>query len=69
MFPTIEKYIQEKYKTKNKDVEISNKLNKEIVKVSNQVILLAEKNIHIPFYDIIEMKEILLKECEKNVKN
>ncbi len=74
IFPTTEEYIEEKYQTRNEDVEISIKLSRQIVDISNKVIILAERKIHIPFYDIIEMREILIKEqncknkdCEKNV--
>ncbi len=35
--------------------------NKEIIETSINVIKLAKKGINIPFYDIIEMKNILLK--------
>ena len=34
----------------------------KIIKTSTTVISLAKKGINIPFYNIIEMKEILLKE-------
>ena len=42
------------------DVEITETLKQEIIKKSLNVIKLAEKGINIPFYDIIEMKNILL---------
>ena len=45
----------------------------KIIKTSITVISLAKKGINIPFYNIIEMKEILLKELleiiEPNSKN
>lgn len=70
MFPTTKKYIKEKYKTRNQDVEISRKLSTQIIEISNKVIILAERGINIPFYNIIEMKKILLEDnCENNVKN
>ena len=60
IFPVTEKYIEEKYKNKNHDVEISEKLKKEIIKTSTTIIKMAIKGINIPFYDIITFKEILL---------
>ena len=44
------------------DVEITETLKREIIQTSMDVIKLAKKGINIPFYNIIEMKEILLKE-------
>ena len=43
------------------DVEITETLKQEIIETSMNVIKLAQKGINIPFYDIIEMKKILLK--------
>ena len=60
IFPTTEKYIESKYQNKMQDVEITESLKKEIIEISMNVIKLAQKGINIPFYDIIEMKEILL---------
>lgn len=42
------------------DVEIAKTLKQEIIETSMNVIKLAKKGINIPFYDIIEMKKILL---------
>lgn len=53
IFPTTEEYIENVYQNKNQDVEIT--------ETSMNVINLAKKGINIPFYDIIEMKNILLK--------
>lgn len=61
IFPTTEKYIEEKYTNANKDVEIPTIVRNEIIKTSLRVVRLAECGINIPFYDIIEMKNILLK--------
>ena len=47
---------------KMQDVEITETLKREIIQTSMDVIKLAKKGINIPFYNIIEMKEILLKE-------
>ena len=62
IFPTTEKYIESKYQNKMRDVEITEVLKKEIIETSMKVINLAKKEINIPFYDIIEMKKILLEE-------
>ena len=61
IFPTMEDYIESKYQNKMQDVEITESLKKEIIETSMNVIKLAKKRINIPFYDILEMKEILLK--------
>lgn len=61
IFPTTEKYIASKYQTRKQDVEIAETLKSEIIQTSYNVIRLAEKGINIPFYDIIEMKNILLE--------
>ena len=62
IFPTIEGYIEEKYTNSNKDVEIPTIVKDEIIKTSFRVVRLAEAGTNIPFYDIIEMKNILLKQ-------
>ena len=61
IFPTTEKYIEEKYTNSNIDVEIPAVVKEEIIKTALRVVRLAEEGIHIPFYDITEMKNILLK--------
>lgn len=61
IFPTTEKYIESKYQNKMQDVEITEVLKREIIQVSMNVIKLAKKGINIPFYNIIEMEKILLK--------
>ena len=60
IFPTTEKYILEKYITDSKDVEIPLNVKKKIINTSKKVIQLAEHGTIIPFYNIIEMKNILL---------
>jgi len=60
IFPTTEEYIENVYKNKECDVEITEALKENIISVSMNVIKLAKKGINIPFYDIIEMKNILL---------
>ena len=62
IFPTTEKYILEKYTNSNIDVEIPSVVRNEIITIAFRVIKLAEEGIHIPFYNIIEMKDILLKD-------
>ena len=61
IFPTTEKYIEEKYTNSNKDVEIPTVVRDEIIRISLRVVKLAESGTNIPFYDIIEMKNLLLK--------
>ena len=61
IFPTTEEYIEDKYQNKKQDVEITESLKKEIIETSMNVIKLAKKGFNIPFYDIIEMKKILLE--------
>ncbi|MBO5004558.1 MAG: hypothetical protein J6D03_04805, partial [Clostridia bacterium] len=61
IFPTTEEYIESKYQNKMKDVEITETLKQEIIETSMNVIKLAKKGINIPFYDILEMKNILLE--------
>ena len=60
IFPTTEKYIENKYQNKMQDVEITETLKQEVIEMSMNVIKLAKKGINIPFYDIIEMKNTLL---------
>lgn len=61
IFPTRKEYIESVYKSKMQDVKITESLKQEIIETSINVIKLAKKGINIPFYDIIEMKNILLK--------
>lgn len=61
IFPTRQEYIESVYKNKMQDVKITESLKREIIETSINVIKLAKKGINIPFYDIIEMKEVLLK--------
>ena len=64
VFPTTKNYILEKYVTENKDVEISLKLKNKVIARAKQVIHMAERGINIPFYDINEMKKIILKDLK-----
>ncbi len=61
IFPTIEKYIEKKYKSSNMDVEIPTTERDNVIITSLRVVELAQRGINIPFYDIIKMKNILLK--------
>lgn len=62
MFPTIEKYIIEKYVRQNIDVTVNEKTNKEIKLKANKVLKLVDKGYqNIVFPDIIKIKKILLK--------
>lgn len=60
IFPTTEEYIENVYRNRECDVEITKVLKDNVISVSMNVIKLAKKGINIPFYDIIEMKNILL---------
>ena len=61
IFPTIEKYIEKKYTNSNIDVEIPTTERDNVIITSFRVVQLAERGINIPFYNIIEMRNILLK--------
>ncbi len=60
MFPTIEKYIEEKYQVKNNDVTISMPLQKEIIEKAESILRLEEKNIHVAFSNLVDFKKDLL---------
>ncbi len=63
MFPTIEKFIMEKYIKQNRDVIVNEKLNKEIQTKANKILNLVEKGYNkVVFPDIIEIKNKLLKD-------
>ena len=61
IFPTTLDYIEKKYTNSNKDVEIPEVVKDEVITKSLRVVNLAKSGVQIPFYDIIEMKKILLK--------
>lgn len=61
IFPTTEEYILEKYTNSNIDVEIPSVVKDEIITIALRVVRLAEECINVPFYNIIEMRDILLK--------
>ena len=65
IFPTTEEYIENKYVNSNIDVEIPTTVRDNIIVTSLRVVELAEKGINIPFYDIIRMKNTLLKNNHK----
>ena len=60
IFPTTEKYIEKKYTNSDKDVEIPEIVKEEVITKALRVVNLAEDGINIPFYNIIEMRDILL---------
>ena len=64
MFPTLEKYILEKYTiSKTADVTIFDDIKIEILtKARNMLSLAKTRNIHIAFSDLIAFKEELLDE-------
>ena len=64
IFPTVEKYIEKKYTNSNIDVEIPTTERDNVIITSLRVVRLAEKGIHIPFYNIHEMKNILLRDIK-----
>lgn len=61
IFPTTEEYIENKYVNSNIDVEILTKVRDTIIVTSLRVVELAERGINVPFYDIVKMKNTLLK--------
>lgn len=65
IFPTIDKFIEGKYATLTEDVNITKKLQDEIINTSISVIKLAENGHNIPFYDIIKMRNTLLEYINK----
>ena len=60
----VEKYIEKKYTNSNIDVEIPTTERDNVIITSLRVVRLAEKGIHIPFYNILEMKNILLRDIK-----
>lgn len=65
IFPTTQEYIIGKYQNQKQDVEIAERLKREIIETAKNVITLYKKGITIPFCDILKMKEILLQEIEE----
>lgn len=61
IFPTTEKYIENKYINSNRDVEIPKKVKDNVIVTSLRVVELAERGINIPFYNIVGMKRVLLE--------
>ena len=60
IFPTTEKYIENKYVNSNIDVEIPTKVKNNVIVTALRVVELAKRGINVPFYNIVEMKNILL---------
>ena len=70
IFPTTEKYIENKYVNSNIDVEIPTTVKDNVIITSFRVVELAERGINVPFYNIVEMKNILLenKNAQENIQ-
>lgn len=63
MFPTLQKYITEKYVKQKRDVMINKKLKIELKRKANKILTLVEKGYrNLVFPDIIKIKESLEKE-------
>ncbi len=62
IFPVIDKFVQEKYKTAGKDVNITEATKKKVIAYSRQVIHMADCGINIAFNDINKMKKVLIKD-------
>lgn len=63
MFPTLEKYMLEKYTlNKENDVKISGYLSNEIIKTAELVLQLSKKGVNIAFSDLEKFKKELLNE-------
>ena len=60
IFPTTLDYIEKKYTNSNRDVEIPEIIKEQVITKALRVVDLAKDGVQIPFYDIIEMKKILL---------
>ena len=54
-------YYRKLYR-KNMDIEIPTKEQKNVIVTSLRVVGLAEQGLSISFYDIIKMRDVLLKE-------
>lgn len=61
IFPTTEKYIENKYMNSNMDVKIPTKEQKNVIVTSLRVVGLAEQGFSIPFYNIMKMRNVLLE--------
>lgn len=67
MFPTLSKYITEKYQVKNNDITISNPLQKEIIGKAENILRLEKQGIHIAFSNLTNFKNELLNNIKKNI--
>lgn len=54
MFPTTQKYTEEKYQVKNNNVTISMPLQKEFIEKAESVLRLEEKGINVAFSSLID---------------
>jgi len=63
MFPTLEKYILEKYTIDaNDDVTISGYLRSEVINTAEKVLKLSNNGINISFSNLVEFKNELLSD-------
>lgn len=62
IFPVIEKFVQEKYKSAGIDVSISETIKKKVIAYSRQVIHMEDYGIKIAFNNIKEMKKLLIRD-------
>lgn len=70
MFPTLERYIIEKYIKQKRDVVVNKELKIELKRKTNKILKLIEKGYrNLVFPDIIKIKELLEKEEIKERKN
>lgn len=66
MFPTLERYITEKYIKQKRDVIVNKELKRELKRKANKILKLVEKGYrNLVFPDIIKIKEILKNEYIK----
>ncbi len=62
IFPVIEKFVQEKYKSAGIDVSISETIKKKVIAYSRQVIHMEDYGIKIAFNNIKKMKKLLIRD-------
>jgi hypothetical protein len=62
IFPTIQKYIEEKYQVQKHDITVSAPLQKEIIEKAENILRLETKGVRIAFSDLVKFKQDLLNE-------
>ena len=66
MFPTLEKYVTEKYIKQKRDVIVNEELKMELKRKANKILKLVENGYrNLVFPDIVKIKQILEKEDER----